>query len=846
MESYAQNFEDIILWRALQDVPSGFYIDLGAHHPVLDSVSKWFYEQGWRGIHVEPLKFYADCLRQDRPDEDVIQAAVSEEPGDHIIYAFPDTGLSTMSAEIANTHKSRLDRDWQQETVSSLTLDEVFKRAGARDVHWLKVDVEGHERSALASWGNSLMRPWIVVVESTYPNTQVETHEEWEFLLTPRGYSFVYADGLNRYYLHEAHEDLRNRFRYPPNYFDYFSLGDHWATHELRAANERDLQEAVNLRDQAREEKEHALAALRADQDQSAEREHRLVVALSKVSQDLVDLSMEHVAGLKADLVTEVSRSYEALESRIAQSDSRAAKTRDAAQIKLVAQIQSIGDLARRIQTRVDEHGAERREADELLRQAVLRLEDDAHRLQMRMDHLLDDFKRFGTNRWMTLKALLQPRKMRLLASENFSSADLKPKGSGSRAISLNPPSALPETNFKHHGQGLNRLTEEEDVALGDTLGDLYALPPIGFIKASFRILLGREADAAGLSHYMRRMALGDSRPDIHRSIVGSKEYHSRALHDDLMILSKEDFVEAAYRRILGRAPDAEGAAHYQEHLRVGKARRLILRDLSYSREARSHPLSRLRAQIEASVGRRFGILRGRRAARQMASLEFALSSAINRVEVDLHQQMSSLRADMKQLAPSSPTGWFGVPAHDPSNDIVRERPRWVPREVRAARQTNTGMEANETTVVHPDYLVLANRMKSEAPFGELNCARAGQGQIDDFLEDAFDAEEHGYGPVRWIGRDALAYLRVTGFRFNMEAAGFFEDRSVLVFFNEVVIGTLEFGREQTVAELPVEDWVGQDVIINLRCAGVFNPAAAGVGPDQRDLSLLIRSIYFG
>ena len=53
--SYAQNFEDVMLWRALSHVDCGFYIDIGAHHPTIDSVSLAFYERGWTGIDVEPV-----------------------------------------------------------------------------------------------------------------------------------------------------------------------------------------------------------------------------------------------------------------------------------------------------------------------------------------------------------------------------------------------------------------------------------------------------------------------------------------------------------------------------------------------------------------------------------------------------------------------------------------------------------------------------------------------------------------------------------------------------------------------------------------------------------------------
>ena len=37
--SYAQNFEDVLLWRALHDVERGRYIDIGAQDPEFDSVS---------------------------------------------------------------------------------------------------------------------------------------------------------------------------------------------------------------------------------------------------------------------------------------------------------------------------------------------------------------------------------------------------------------------------------------------------------------------------------------------------------------------------------------------------------------------------------------------------------------------------------------------------------------------------------------------------------------------------------------------------------------------------------------------------------------------------------------
>lgn len=106
--SYAQNFEDIMLWRALKNISNGFYIDVGAQHPIIHSVSKGFYEQGWRGIHIEPTAHYANLLRQDRPDETVLELGLSDQDGSLDFYTVEDSGLSTFVEDYAIQYKSDL------------------------------------------------------------------------------------------------------------------------------------------------------------------------------------------------------------------------------------------------------------------------------------------------------------------------------------------------------------------------------------------------------------------------------------------------------------------------------------------------------------------------------------------------------------------------------------------------------------------------------------------------------------------------------------------------------------------------------------------------------------------
>lgn len=221
--SYAQNFEDVMLWRALGHIKNGFYIDIGAQHPVVDSVSKAFYEKGWRGIHVEATPDYAKLLREDRPDEIVIEAAVSDQHGVMTFFEIPETGISTGDEHIAAMHRDK-GFPVKKINVPTLTLADIFALAGDREIHWLKIDVEGMEKDVLAGWGNAKQRPWIVVVESTVPNSVIDVSDEWCKMLVSYGYEYTYFDGLSKYYISKEKLELLENFKIPPNVFDKFNL----------------------------------------------------------------------------------------------------------------------------------------------------------------------------------------------------------------------------------------------------------------------------------------------------------------------------------------------------------------------------------------------------------------------------------------------------------------------------------------------------------------------------------------------------------------------------------------------------------------------------------------------
>lgn len=308
--SYAQNYEDVRLWRALGHIERGCYLDIGAQDPMMDSVSKAFYDAGWRGAHVEATPSYAAALRENRPDEPVFEMAIGDHPGPMTFYEFPETGMSTGIAEIARAHSERgfVVRIFETAVVP---LYQVFADFGAETIHWMKIDVEGMERDVIGSWGQSPARPWVLVIESVHPASHDLVEGSWLELVLARGYQEVAFDGLSRYFVADEHAALANALAAPPHIFDDFRVTRyHFSSQQVAAENNAAIHsaEAVEIQLQAELSAEQGRAAelLATAEALKKERENSEAVAaelisefdakLSSISHQIVESESELVA----------------------------------------------------------------------------------------------------------------------------------------------------------------------------------------------------------------------------------------------------------------------------------------------------------------------------------------------------------------------------------------------------------------------------------------------------------------------------------------------------------------------------------------------------------------------
>jgi FkbM family methyltransferase len=276
--SYAQTREDVLLWRALNNIHRGFYIDIGAHDPATLSVTRAFYDNGWHGINVEPDPLYAAKLRNERPRDMTLEVAIGHSPGMATFYEFSDVGLSTLSKATAAEHIASGFKMTERRILVT-TLAALLDDLGDQQAHFLRIDAEGYERPMLRGADFVKVRPWIVLIKSVRTMSKMATWESWEPLLLEAGYEFSYFDGLNRFYIADEHRDINRYFAVPVSAHDPFRDSEVMRLSATVADLERDSVQQAGLVGR--------LSGLMADLEHDRMTQANEVVRLSGVVADL-------------------------------------------------------------------------------------------------------------------------------------------------------------------------------------------------------------------------------------------------------------------------------------------------------------------------------------------------------------------------------------------------------------------------------------------------------------------------------------------------------------------------------------------------------------------------------
>ena len=189
-KSYSQDGEDMILRTFIEnEFPKnykGFYVDIGAHHPLRFSNTAYFYKKGWRGINVEPTPTLIKKFYSSRKRDININAAIgnSEEP--LVFYLFNEPALNSFNKELS---LSRVNDKYKiidsikipLKRLSSILEDHLPK---GTEITFLTIDVEGLDYEILESNDWQKYKPRYILIEDDIDFEKIHFNKVYNFLKT--------------------------------------------------------------------------------------------------------------------------------------------------------------------------------------------------------------------------------------------------------------------------------------------------------------------------------------------------------------------------------------------------------------------------------------------------------------------------------------------------------------------------------------------------------------------------------------------------------------------------------------------------------------------------------------
>lgn len=157
--------EDLQVKKYFHNKNKGFYVDVGAYHPIQRNNTMLLHEMGWDGINIDISDFSIKLFKHLRPHDTNLNIAVSKTNGSiEMFYQKKLSQILTIKKKVAN---NVFQGKIKTKKILSKTLDQVLKDSKyvEKKIDFLDIDVEGADLDVLESLDFIKYSPELICVE---------------------------------------------------------------------------------------------------------------------------------------------------------------------------------------------------------------------------------------------------------------------------------------------------------------------------------------------------------------------------------------------------------------------------------------------------------------------------------------------------------------------------------------------------------------------------------------------------------------------------------------------------------------------------------------------------------
>ena len=162
--SYSFNAVDLIIDYIFKDKINGFYIDIGAQHPIANNNTYLFFKRGWTGINIDLDVKNIELFNISRPNDINLNNAISSSASKKKLFFYHDKSpINTLVEDVSNFQNATVK---EIKTVKTITLNKVLENLSFdKEIDYMNIDVEGHELDVLKGFDLIRYKPNVISVE---------------------------------------------------------------------------------------------------------------------------------------------------------------------------------------------------------------------------------------------------------------------------------------------------------------------------------------------------------------------------------------------------------------------------------------------------------------------------------------------------------------------------------------------------------------------------------------------------------------------------------------------------------------------------------------------------------